>query len=224
MLHILFFYFFCCIASFIQLLVQRLPSNRPFIMCRSSCDGCKERLSFFQTLPIISYFSRKSCPCGIQVPLFYPIIEMLGGLFGLIALLYIELNFLIVLHLISAFVHSLSDYFYLQISPHFFYLTSVVMIVTHIWMTDISAILFLNFITAVFIFIFLSSINYFVKEMIGGGDIKLLLVWGLLLPQLQFFQVIFIASILGIFFIILAKINRLPFIPFLTIGLLISYI
>ena len=67
----------------------------------------------------------------------------------------------------------------------------------------------------------------FKKEVLGGGDIKLYALIGLVLGVQLTFLSIFIASLIGWIFIkLFSKLiedEYLPFVPFITIGVFVSY-
>lgn len=76
----------------------------------------------------------------------------------------------------------------------------------------------LHYILAVIYFLIFSITYRFIEQKIGGGDIKVI---GLLIFKYGFeiFKILFIASAISILILLLfRKITYLPFIPFITLG------
>lgn len=78
----LVFLFGLFIGSFLGVLVDRIPKNKPVIKGRSKCDYCKKTLEWYQLIPLLSFIiQRGKCRnCGKKISLFYPIIELSTGL------------------------------------------------------------------------------------------------------------------------------------------------
>ena len=78
------------IASFLGVLIERLPKEKPVFLDRSRCDYCQKILSWKALVPIFSYlfFKGKTTCCHKSLPLYYPLFEIgVGGLFVLLYLL-----------------------------------------------------------------------------------------------------------------------------------------
>lgn len=72
------------------------------------------------------------------------------------------------------------------------------------------------------LFILLFSLFY-IKNMIGGADIKLYIFILLFYGFTFFTYTLILSNILGCFFCIFAKKKRIPFVPFIALGILLSY-
>ena len=72
----------CCIGSFINVLIYRLPINKSIIYPNSRCPKCDTKIKWFDNLPIISWFVlRGKCrACNGKISISYPIIELLTGI------------------------------------------------------------------------------------------------------------------------------------------------
>lgn len=72
----------CCVGSFLNVVIYRLPSglgiNSPR---RSFCPLCKHQLTWYENIPVISYiFLRGKCSaCQKPISLRYPAVELLTG-------------------------------------------------------------------------------------------------------------------------------------------------
>jgi leader peptidase (prepilin peptidase)/N-methyltransferase len=72
----------CCIGSFINVLIYRLPLNQSIVYPNSSCPKCNAKIKWFDNLPIISWLLlRGKCrACKSKISFSYPIIELSTGL------------------------------------------------------------------------------------------------------------------------------------------------
>jgi len=79
---LLIFFLGASVGSFINVLVYRLPLNQSFIFGRSKCPKCEYQLSWFDNIPILSWFLLfgKCKKCKDNISLNYPIVEFLTGL------------------------------------------------------------------------------------------------------------------------------------------------
>ena len=80
-MEIIFIYLFvigCCIGSFINVVIHRLPLNQSIVYPSSSCPKCNTKIKWFDNLPIISWFLlRGKCRnCKSKIAFSYPIIEL----------------------------------------------------------------------------------------------------------------------------------------------------
>lgn len=67
-------------------------------------------------------------------------------------------------------------------------------------------------------------ILFYKLEMFGGADIKLLFYAMLVMNDGQFISLIFFSNICGLFLCVILKKKRIPFIPCIVLGILISFI
>ena len=76
------FFIGCCLGSFINVLIYRLPLNKSIIYPSSSCPECNTKIKWFDNLPIISWFLLKGkCrTCKSKIAFSYPIIELCTAL------------------------------------------------------------------------------------------------------------------------------------------------
>lgn len=67
-----------CVGSFLGVVIQRLPAERPFTWGRSACDHCGATLAVRDLVPLASWLmSRGRCRhCGTRLSAFYPGIEL----------------------------------------------------------------------------------------------------------------------------------------------------
>lgn len=81
MLYLFLFILGLAIGSFLNVLIDRLPSEES-IMGRSHCDHCKTKLTWIDLLPVVSYIylGGKCRTCKKNLSFFYPFIEFLTAL------------------------------------------------------------------------------------------------------------------------------------------------
>ena len=80
------FVFGCCIGSFLNVVIFRLPLQRSIIYPSSRCLKCNSRISWFDNIPIFSWLILKGkCRvCKNKISSQYPLIESLAGISFLI--------------------------------------------------------------------------------------------------------------------------------------------
>ena len=233
---ILFFIVGLFMGSFYTVVGSRLPKREDFVKKRSHCDNCGHNLSFLDMIPIISYiFLRGKCrychekisPLSAYMELFSGILYALSFfVFGRSYELFIALGIVSLLIILSV-----SDISYYIIPDEILiFFTGYFLIVITIKSGVMAALyaLLSGIVLFGFMYIIMLLGNFiFKKESLGGGDIKLMFVIGLVLNPFLGIVVIFLASFIAlpISLIILWKKrqNLIPFGPFLLIGFTLIY-
>lgn len=79
---IFIFAFGCCVGSFLNVVIYRLPRDKSLIMPGSSCPACGERIRFYDNIPLISWLvlGRKCRDCKAPISPRYFVIELLTGM------------------------------------------------------------------------------------------------------------------------------------------------
>ena len=74
------------VGSFLNVVIYRLPRNESVITPRSKCPQCQSIVKWYQNVPIFSYlFLKGKCAnCDFKIPLRYPLTELVVGLFSLL--------------------------------------------------------------------------------------------------------------------------------------------
>lgn len=197
------------IASFVMCAAFRL-NNKKSLLGFSKCDWCQERISIISLIPILGFLFNfgKCSKCKLQVPIKYFFSELFTGLF-FVFISSAELKILIVVLLFLS-------------EEDFFDQTS------NSWIVFFLTPLFLNKQENNFIFLFLLIVAlYFstiIFEVLGVGDMPVLLILFLALGQISFLVTILLASIFALIFQLIKKESKIPFIPFLMYGLFSSQI
>jgi len=76
----------CCLGSFFNVVIHRLPAGESLVHPGSRCPGCRREIAFYDNIPLLSYvLLRGKCRhCGKPIGLRYPFVEALTGLFAVL--------------------------------------------------------------------------------------------------------------------------------------------
>ena len=221
-------------GSFYNVVGLRIPNKMSLISPPSHCPNCKTPLKPIELIPILSYiFQKGKCKhCQKQIPIFYPIIELLTGC--LFALAYISfglnINIIIPITFISMLIIIIvSDYNYMIISDSILLTFSLILTIEILLIYDVN-VLIVHIIAAILSFFTMWGLKkigdyLFKRESMGGGDIKLLATFGLVIGYPMAILSIFIGSIIALPISLLTLKNNskhiIPFGPFLAIAAII---
>lgn len=233
---ILFFILGTLMGSFYTVVGLRLPKNEPFIYSRSRCDQCRHKLSFFDMIPVISYMLLKGkCRyCKSKIDILSTIIEIFTGvLFAVSFYSYsFSIDLLIALGIVSILIIVLvSDLTYLIIPDEvliFFSIYFIIFQFLNIGLKDTIYHIFVGiFLFLVMYFIMILGNKIFKKESMGGGDVKLMFLFGLIMDPLLGILTIFLGSLFALPVSLLLYFSEqekvIPFGPFLLIAFAFLY-
>ena len=242
-----------CFGSFFNVVIYRLPLNLSIVKPRSFCPKCKNRISWQENIPLISWLIQKGkCRnCKKNISFSYPIIELFSGLF------------FVILIFSSQQIHtSITNEFFRNVFSWIFF--SIIFLISlidinHLWIPQklinygflfgFINLFLVKFISKEYIFydltIHLATIivSYlffefirkiakyiFKKDALGQGDSKLvsmISLWlgpvGVLLSVSISYIVAAIFIIFGLSMNILKRNELIPFAPFLSVGALIVW-
>ena len=91
------FAFGCCIGSFLNVVVYRLPRDKSLVRPGSACPACGEHIRFYDNIPLISWLllGRNCRYCKAPISPRYFVIELLTGLVFLgLFILYFRVDIL----------------------------------------------------------------------------------------------------------------------------------
>jgi leader peptidase (prepilin peptidase)/N-methyltransferase len=76
------FAFGCCVGSFLNVVIYRLPREKSLVKPPSACPACGKHIRFYDNIPLISYIllGRKCRYCKAPISPRYFVIELLTGL------------------------------------------------------------------------------------------------------------------------------------------------
>lgn len=224
-------------GSFYGVVGSRLPEEKSIVKPGSHCEKCGHILKWYENIPLISYiFLGGHCKkCKTPIGFVYFMTELLSGcLFALCYKVFgISYEFFIAVILSSLVIIifvSDSKYMIINDSP---LIVSAILIFIIKWLDTgiVSALLSLVYgliIFGVAYLLMLFGSLAFKQEALGGGDIKLSFVAGMVLGVKLGILYIVLASFLAfpyaVYVTLKNKDNMLPFGPFLVSSLLIIYL
>ena len=237
MLEVYIFIIGLLFGSFYNVVGMRLPNNESIVFPGSHCEKCNHKLKWYENIPLLSYIllGGKCSNCKSKISVWYPAIELFTGMLFLISYYTFGLSYefaiaIIISSLVSIIFVSDINYYIILDSP--IILGSILIIIIKLLSTSLKDSL-ISFGSGILIFAIMYGIMLlgnllFKKESLGGGDIKLSFIAGLVLgPKLGIFYIIFgsfLAFPYAIYVTIRNKDNMLPFGPFLISSLLIIYL
>ena len=219
------------LGSFYNVVGWRLPKGESIIYPPSHCPNCNHQLKILDLIPVFSFIlQRGKCRyCKNKIAWYYPVFEFLCGIvfmlcylvFGITPELLKALTFVSMLIIIMV-----SDFNYMII-PDEVLLFFGCLLALEIGIIDGYKVLISSFINGLIAFVAMYLLKtlgdfMFKKESMGGGDIKLMFIFGLVLGAPLAIISIFIGSLVGlpISLILLSKNSEhiVPFGPYLSIG------
>ncbi|QMS85926.1 prepilin peptidase [Candidatus Xianfuyuplasma coldseepsis] len=220
-------------GSFFNVVGIRVP-EKISLLGRSKCPDCGHQLGVLELIPIIGYiFLRGRCKnCKSHISVKYPIMEFITGFLFAISFVFLHENmieYILVIVFISLLVIvSVSDLYY-QVVPDVVLLVFLPLLLG-LRIASPVIVWYEGIIGAVigFGFMFLMSIYgkiRFQKEALGGGDIKLYGLIGLVLGFNTIFISVLLAGVYGLlyFAILRPKNHYIPFVPFIALGSITAY-
>ncbi len=228
----IFFILGLIMGSFFNVVIYRLPQRESIVHGSSHCPQCQSIIKPYDLIPLFSYLSLggKCRYCHTKISLRYPFIELLTALmYGLVYHVYglslttalglVLTSILIIVAMIDIDTMEIYDRFHIMILG---------LAIGYLFITPNPI---LNHVIGFFIISVPFYIIAYLTQGIGGGDIKLIAVAGLLLGYQATIVTFVIASISGglvaILLIILKQQNRkslIAFGPFLCLGIYISFL
>ena len=233
---IIFFILGSLFGSFFTVIGLRLPKNENFTTTHSHCDSCGHELKLYEMIPIISYaIQRGRCRyCKQKIDIMSTFIELFTGLLFAVSFYSFGFSyeFAIGLGVISLLmIVIVSDLIYLIIPDEVLIFFSVYFLIFQFLNLGLVGGL-IKLASGIFLFALMYTImlvgnKILKKECLGGGDIKMMFVFGLvldpLLGTLTIFLGSFIALPISLFLLYKNKEKVIPFGPFLLIALAIIY-
>lgn len=218
-------------GSFYTVVGLRLPKKEDFIFSRSRCDECKHTLSLIEMVPILSYlFLRGKCRyCQSKIDSLSTYVEFFTGL--LFAVSYYSFGFswelILALGIVSLLVIVIvSDLTYLIIPDEILVFFSIYFTVCRFFIDGIRGV-FTHLAVGMFLFLMMYGImllgnKIFKKESMGGGDVKMMFLFGLVLDPLLGTLTIFLGSLfalpMSLILYFTKKEKVIPFGPFLLLA------
>lgn len=234
---IIFFILGTIMGSFLYVVATRLSLGKSIITPASHCEVCNHKLAWYELIPILSYIFQggKCSKCHTKLPISYMLVELISGI--LYAVCYhvfgLTLDLVVALIFTSTIITIIvSDIEYMIILDEVLLFSVASIIIVNLFRIGVvdTAYSILSGMGA-FLTMYLLKLlgdKLFKKESLGGGDIKLLFLFGLVLGYpmsiCSIFLATFIAFPIAIYFVLRKKDNIIPFGPFLSMSALILFI
>ncbi len=198
------------VGSFINAWVWRVRHNKSIVIGRSQCPKCNHRLAAKDLVPLVSFawLKGKCRYCKQKISWQYPIVELANGLLFVAIVYYFQPNSLIstittilwclaTVFLISAFVYDLK---YMQLPDRFMLPAigiGVILLFVNAITYGLSTVVAQIIATAVFAGFYLALWLFSKGRLLGGGDIRIAVVMGLMLTVPQLLVALFVAYLVG---------------------------
>lgn len=230
------FIFGTVLGSFYNVVGYRLPREQSLITPASHCPKCNHKLGASELVPIFSYlFQGCKCKnCKEPIPPFYMIFELLTGLLfaGSYLIFGFSIEFIIALIFISmSIIVIISDYQTMIIPDEVLIVAGIgIIICKFIQGMNIGILSLTDGIIAFGIMFLIKLFGDFLfkKESMGGGDIKLMFIFGMVLGWkmtiISIFLASFIALPISLILMFTKKEHIVPFGPFLSVSALIIFL
>ena len=224
-------------GSFFHVVATRMSNDESIIAPSSHCHICDHKLKWYELIPIVSYIIQggKCRKCGSYLPLSYLVIEIVTGVlyavcyheYGLSPELIISVIFISILIIVIV-----SDIEYMIILDEVLVFGSVITIIFYLILYGLDVTVY-HVLDAALAFVAMYALKLlgdfiFKKESLGGGDIKLMfffgLVIGLPLSVITIFVATFIAFPIALFVLFSRRDNMIPFGPFLSMAAILILI
>ena len=231
-----FFVLGCLFGSFYNVVGLRIPNGQSIVYPNSHCTRCGHELKWYELIPVFSYlFLNGRCRnCKERISIMYPLIELFTGILFAISFYSFDFSYDLILSLIMTsllIVVVVSDINYMIIPDSFIIIPSILIIIIRFIQNGIIG----GFISIgygaisfgiLFLIMFLGN-KLFKKECLGGADIKLFFIVGLIFPPLISMLVLILACFIAfpISLVLYFKNNEniIPFGPFIVISMLLVY-
>lgn len=233
----LFFILGAIMGSFFHVVATRLSLDESIIKPGSHCPNCKHYLKWYENIPVISYIilKGKCSSCKNPIPISYWIVEVITGL--LYAVCYhsfgLTINLLVALVFVSSLITVIvSDIEYMIILDEVLMVASLLIIIIYIISFGLEQTAY-HIYAGLGAFLMMYAIKIigdktFKKESLGGGDIKLMFLFGLVIgfpmSVCTIFLATFIAFPIALIILLSNKENIIPFGPFLSMAAILILI
>lgn len=221
------------IGSFLNVVGLRIPHRESIITPPSHCQSCNYRLGIIDLVPVFSYiWLRGRCRhCGIKIPPLYAVFELITALLFVYSYIVVgfQLELLVAWIFISILVAITISDLHTKLIPNKIIFPGMAIFLILRWFahplpyTDY----LLGFLIGGGIFYLVAIIS---RGGMGGGDIKLLAMIGLVLGWQHTLMTILLSSVIGVvisgILLLFGKIKRkepIPFGPYIALAAVVAY-
>lgn len=234
---IVFFILGTVLGSFYNVVGYRLPKGESLIRPSSHCTNCGHFLKPYELVPIFSwiFLGRKCLKCKQKISWFYPVFEFTtGALFALSYVLFgLSVKFILSLVLISVLLIIIISDYQTMIIPDEVLILGVILSMIIIFIMDGGKGLLFSILNGIISFALMYGLKLlgdflFKKESMGGGDIKLMFLIGMILGFKESIMVIFLSAVIALpvslIILVREKDHALPFGPFISVASMIMFL
>lgn len=228
------------IASFLGVVIYRVPNNMSIIKPNSFCPSCKHDIKWYDNIPIISYIIlRGKCRyCHSKIGISSLILELLGGLLFLFTYLSYGLSYdlLFLLPIISLLIVIAYIDYYTKVIYDWSWISLLIIVILYVIYLGIfnnkfpldyvigGSVGFISFLLIYFIGKLIAK-----GEVLGFGDVILMGIAGLLLNYMGWLFALLVGSFTGsVIEVTLLKLKKrekgepIAFGPYLVFGILVG--
>lgn len=237
MIYVLLIIIGLILGSFFLVIATRMPNEESVIFSRSHCDNCKHILKWYELIPLLSYIIQKGrCKkCGARISFLAPLSELymaasLSAAYYIYGISYSFFTISILLSIMLIIFVSDFKYFIINDEPLFASIIAVLVLKYIYFGLKPLGLAILSGMAMFFIFYFVKVFGdkAFKKESLGGGDIKLAILIGVVLGVKLGLTAFIISAFIALpYAVIASKKNKeglVPYGPFLIISLVIVFI
>lgn len=222
------------VGSFLNVVIYRVPREQSVVTPRSSCPHCGHMIKWYENIPVLSYtFLRGKCSkCRAGISLKYPLVELFVGViaFNLAPSSVNSLELFKFIFYFSIACIFLCHFFIdleFQILPDVLNLYLLAIVLPYVFFFYPLNFWLVGGIVGFFGPFLVTYLFYKLRGQIGlgGGDIKLYGILGLILGAVGVVKLIFfsciLGSVVGIILILTKKMNRetpLAFGPYIIVA------
>ena len=220
-------------GSFFNVVGIRVPKKET-LLGRSHCPSCGKQLGVVELIPILGYIivKGKCKDCKSPISIKYPVMELLTGILFVVSFAILRENMveyiLIVVFISLLIIISVSDMYYKVVPDIILFISFPIILGLRLlspidfWYDGIiGGIVGFGFMYLVALY----GKKRFKKDALGGGDIKLYLIIGIVLG----YQTVFLSLLFGSFLALIysglfnKKGKYIAFVPFIAVGSLLAY-
>lgn len=228
-------------GSFLNVLIYRIPLGISLLKpIGSECPYCQHKIKWYENIPVVSYLvlKGKCSDCSKPISAIYPIVELTTALITL--LLFMNqtsgLNLVVtVLVFYILIVLSFIDLKYKAVPDYLLIIVLILVLIIGDWK---NALIFMggSMLLELILTFYIQTIKakrtknkeLENQKALGEGDIPIMGVIGGMLGLQMGISAIFLAAVIAlvpaIYGLVVKKEIETPFIPFLSLGLLITYL
>lgn len=236
-IYLMIFIFGTVMGSFLNCVAFRLSNNESILWPASHCNNCQHKLRWYELIPVVSYLIQKGktrC-CKTSLPISYLVIEVVTGVLYCVSYhsFGFSYEFIISIIFISSLITIIvSDIEYMIILDEIIATSAILIIILELIFYGLEFTTKM-ILAGIFAFITMYVIKLigdklFKRESMGGGDIKLMFLFGIVigypLSVCDIFLATFIAFPVAIYLLLSRKDNLIPFGPFLAMAAILIHI